>query len=150
MLFLVFQVGAARFALDATQIVEVLPPLRIEGHSSLAAGVVGFCNYRGAPVQVLDLCRLLTGETAPDLLSTRMLMVRAPNQTRALALLVPGATDTVRRDPAEFVPTGVSCAQGDWRGPVAPDAAGFLQRVDLEGLFRIASTPQVIDRKGVA
>jgi chemotaxis-related protein WspB len=135
---------------DATQIVEVLPPLRIERQSAVSAGIVGFCNYRGEPVQVLDLCRLLTGETAPDLLSTRMLMVRHPNEARSLALLVPGATDTVRRDPGEFLPTGMAGAQADWLGPVAPDAAGFLQRVDLEGLFRTASMPHVTDRKGVA
>jgi chemotaxis-related protein WspB len=135
MLFLVFRIGDARYALDVAHIVEVLPPLHIQRPSASAAGVAGFCNYRGKPVHVLDLSELLTGEAAPDLLSTRMLLVKASAGEQLLALLVPGATDTKRLNPAEFVHTGVESSHGDWLGPVLPHASGLFQRVQLEGLF---------------
>lgn len=140
MLFVVSQIGTVRYAMEAAQIVEVLPALDIAPVPSAKAPLVGVCNYHGDPVPVVDLCLLATSHAAPDLLSTRLLLVRDRRdpESRLLALLAPGVTDTVMRDPGEFVASGVAGA--DWLGPVAPDGGGFLQQILTRALIATFGT----------
>ena len=110
MLFLQFQLGKDRYALDSSQVVEVLPLLGIKQIPQAPAGVAGAFNYRGKPVPVIDLSELALGRPARLHMSTRIIIVRYPdgNGTQhLLGLIAEKATETVRRDPADFADSGV-------------------------------------------
>src|SRR5216683_1049398 len=98
MLFLLFELGTDRYALDALQIAEVLPLVAIKR--------IVLVHYPG-------------GDGA----------------THLLGLIVEKATQTVRHAPADFVASGITTADAPYLGPVATDARGLLQWIDVQTLL---------------
>src|SRR5580765_4358634 len=111
MLFLVFELGPERYALDVLQIAEVIPLLSLKPILQAPPAVAGIFNYRGAPVPVIDVSQLTLGRPAERRLSTRIVLVNYPDgegQTRLLGLIAERATQTVRHEATDFVTSGVS------------------------------------------
>jgi chemotaxis-related protein WspB len=133
MLFVLFQLGSDRYALEAALVVEVLPLVALKELPQAPVGVAGLVNYRGAAVPVIDLTALALGPPAVARVSTRLLIVRyAPAQggEHLLGLVAERATETLRRAPEDFQPTNVDSAALRWLGPVVRDRSGLIQRVD--------------------
>lgn len=142
MLFLVFQVGAHRYAIDAGQVAEVLPLVAITAIARAPEDVAGVLVYRGAPMPVVDLSQLLEGRPAARRLSTRIVVVHYPvgkdgaqGGTRLLGLIAEKATETIRREALDFVDSGVVNDRAPYLGAVAPDPRGMVQRVDIARLL---------------
>lgn len=138
MLFLVFHLGHDRFALDTARVAEVLPLVGVTPIPQAPAGVAGVFNYRGAPVPAIDLSQVTLGRPAHARLNTRMILVHYPDGaggTRLLGLIAEKVTETVRRDPADFVASGVRNDRAPYLGPVAADARGLLQWIHVEQLL---------------
>lgn len=123
MLFLHFQIGDDSFALAADGIVEILPLVALSRERDAAEGVAGSFDYRGRFVPVIDLSELELGRPARRRMSTRIIIARLPGDDDALVgLIAENATETLRRDPADFA-------------PFAPGPRGLVQRVELEDLL---------------
>jgi chemotaxis-related protein WspB len=138
MLFILFQLGRDCYALDAAQVVEVLPLVRMKKIPRAPAGVAGVFTYRGAPVPVLDLSELALGRPAHARLSTRLLLVHFPDATgtkRLLGLIAEKATETLRREPGDFVAAGVRSDGAPYLGPVAHDPRGLIQWIEVDKLL---------------
>lgn len=138
MLFLVFQLGAHRYAIDASQIAEVLPLVTITAIARAPEEVAGIFVYRGAPVPVIDLSQLFEGRPAERRLSTRVIVVHYPNgngDTRLLGLIAEKATGTIRREALDFVDSGVLNDRAPYLRSVATDPRGLVQRVDIARLL---------------
>lgn len=138
MLFIIFQLGDDRYAFDAGQIEEILPLVGIKPVPRSPHGVAGVFNYRGAPVPVIDLSELTLGRPAQRRLSTRIIVVHYANDNgdkRLLGLIAEKAMETIRRDTNEFVSTGVGSDRTLYLGPVAADAHGLLQWIDVKKLL---------------
>ena len=138
MLFLLFQLGNERYALDAGQVVAVLPRLGIKVIPHAPSAVAGLCQYRGVPVPVIDLSELALGRPSTNRLSTRIVLVQFPDTVSGLhllGLLAEGATETLRRDPEDFAATGVNVDAASWLGPVTADARGLIQRIEVQRLL---------------
>jgi chemotaxis-related protein WspB len=137
MLFLLFQLGEDRYALDTSRIAEVLPLVDITPIPQAPSGVAGLFNYRGVPVPVIDLSQLTIGRPAQRRLNTRIVLVHYPDGggTRLLGLIAEKVTETVRRDKADFVATGVTSDRVPYLGPVATDARGLMQWIEVESLL---------------
>lgn len=138
MLFLLIQLGNDRYALDSRQIVEVLPLLKIKDLPQSPAGVAGVMDYRGKPVPVLDLSELTMDRPSRLQLSTRIIVVELrddQNETRLLGLIAEHATETMRRDPADFVSFGVTNNETPYLGPVVVDSRGIVQWIEPSSLL---------------
>jgi len=138
MLFITFQLGDNRYAFDVSQIEEILPLVNIKPAPDAPNGVAGVINYRGAPVPVIDLSELTLGRPAQRRLSTRILVVHYATDRggkRLLGLIAEKALETVRRDTNEFFSTGVSSDRIVYLEPVATDAHGLLQWIDVKKLL---------------
>ena len=141
MLFLVFEVDGNRFALAASGIVQVLPAVRVSEVPGAPPGVAGVAVYAGSTVPVVDLTQLLAGRPSASHLDTRMIVVGYTDRRgdeRLLALLAEHATATIRRDPGDFLYSGVSPGAEKYLGPVATDDRGVVQLVDVPGLLPAA------------
>jgi chemotaxis-related protein WspB len=125
MLFLLFQLGEDRYALDTGRVVEVLPLVAITPIPKAPAGVAGLFNYHGRPVPAIDLSQLTMGRSARN----------RRGKTHLLGLIAEKVTETVRREPADFVASGVTTDRAPYLGPVATDARGVLQWIDVEWLL---------------
>jgi chemotaxis-related protein WspB len=145
MLFFLFRLGEDRYALDALQIAEILPLVGIKRIPLAPIGVVGLIDYHGAPAPLIDLGQLALGRPARQRLSTRIILVNYPDQegaTQLLGLLAERATEIMRRDPADFVASGVGNDAAPYLGPVAADAQGLVQWIQVDKLL----PPSVRDR----
>ncbi|WP_413794170.1 MULTISPECIES: chemotaxis protein CheW [unclassified Pseudomonas] len=138
-LFLVFCIGNERYALQAIDVVEVLPRLPLKPIARAPSWVAGVFAWRGAVVPVIDLSALTFGQSAEPRTSTRLVLVRyqgdAQQAGQVLGLILEQATDTVRCDPADFIPYGLDNRQAPYLGPVREDAHGLLQWVRVNDLL---------------
>lgn len=138
MLFLLFQLGNDHYALDAGQVAEVLPLVSLKQIPLAPPAVAGVFDFRGEPVPVVDLSQLALGRPAHRRLSTRIILAHysdAHGEPRLLGLIAEKVTETMRRDPSDFVTTGVDLDAAPYLGPVATDARGLIQRVDVDQLL---------------
>lgn len=138
MLFLLFQIGRDRYALEAAQVALVLPLARLKEVPGTPAWVLGLFNYDGQHVPVLDVSLLATGQAAASRLSTRLVLVHYTplGQTpQLLGLVVEKATDTLRCDPADFSDSGLSNQDARYLGRVLRRDDGLIQRINVQDLL---------------
>ncbi|MEQ2006060.1 MAG: chemotaxis protein CheW [Limisphaerales bacterium] len=136
MLFLVFQVGADRFALEAARVMEVLAMVELQKIVGAPAGTAGEFVYRGESVPVLDLCLLTLGRPSNLRLSTRVILLKhepQPGVTKPLGLIAEHATELAQKNLGEFTSVG--------DGLAAPDPRGRLRLLQLDKLL----TPELRD-----
>jgi len=138
-LFLLFRIGAHRYALEATQVAEVLPRLLLKPIAQAPHWVAGVFAHRGTVIPVIDLSALTFGQLAPACTSTRLILVhyRAhPDQApRLLGLVLEQATDTLRCAPQEFKAYGLDNRDAPYLGPVREDEQGLLQWISVPDLL---------------
>jgi chemotaxis-related protein WspB len=152
MLFLQCQIGDDRYALEASRVVEVLPLVKVQPMPHAPAAVAGVFTCRGAPVPLIDLSQLLLGRPAQRRLSTRIVLIEYPGAEATrhlLGLLAEKAIGTVVREAAEFSATGIRAQAAPYLGPVAVDAQGLLQWIELDQLLP-ASLRDVLFQPAVA
>lgn len=138
MLFLIFELGTDRYALDVRQVAEVLPLVAVKRVPRAPRSMNGLFNYRGGVVPAVDLSELTLGRPSSRRLSTRIVLVNYPDQagrTHLLGLIAERATQTARHDASEFVPSGITNAGAPYLGPVVTDASGLLQWIDVRTLL---------------
>jgi chemotaxis-related protein WspB len=138
MLFLLFQLGSDRYAIEAHRAVEVVPLLDLKRVPGAPPGVAGIFNYRGRPVPAIDLCALTLGRPAREELSTRIIVMRqddAQGRTQLIGVVAERATDLVRKDVGGGQAELGNGVQTGFLGPVLLDERGFLQLVRPDHLL---------------
>ncbi len=138
MLLLLFQIGETRYALDTAAVLEIVPRATLRPVLGAPPGVVGLLDYHAAPVPVLDLSALATGQPAPTRFSTRLILVQtaADGCRRVVGLLAERATTLLQRQQTDFAPTGLhNGASAPFLGPVTTDGEGFIHHVRVESLL---------------
>jgi chemotaxis-related protein WspB len=138
MLFLRFHIGEDAYALEATQVLRILPLVQIKRILGAARGVAGWFNYLGAPTPVLDLSELAIGQRAARRLSTRILLVNFPDKKgkeRCLGLIAERVTETFDCLPQQFLAAQVVSEPAPYLGPVVPIAGRLIQLVDVQSLL---------------
>ena len=138
MLLLLFEAQTGRYALDAHQVVEVLPLVTLQPVPHAPRGVAGVFNYRGTPLPVMDLSDLMIARPAVARLSTRIIVVRYPLETddpALIGLIAEHATDTIRRSSDDFVSSGITNDAAPYAGPVATDRDGMVQLIQVTALL---------------
>jgi len=138
MLFLIFELGKDRYALDVRHVAEVLPLVVTKQIPMTPRAMCGLFNYRGTPVPLIDLSELVLGRPAARRLSTRIVLVRYPDRdggTHLLGVIAERATQTASHEPSAFVASGITNGDAPYLGPVATDAHGLLQWIDVRSLL---------------
>ena len=138
MLFLLFRLGKDRYAIEAKQVVEVLPLLAAKQIPQAPPAVRGAFDFRGQPVPLLDLTQLALGHPVREQLSTRVVLVRHPDGRggqRLIGLVAEHVTETMRREPGEFRDPGVDSPEARWLGPVTPYEGGLVQWIQVDQLL---------------
>jgi chemotaxis-related protein WspB len=141
MLFLLFQIGQDRYGLEASQIVEIVPLVSLKKIPQAPKGVAGIFNYHGVLVPVVDLSEMATGHPAVPRLSTRLILVDYPLDARVrhvLGLMAEMVTETIHLDPVAFRNAGIDAPEAPFLGPVAKDARGLIQRIEVKEILPAA------------
>jgi chemotaxis-related protein WspB len=138
MLFLLFQLGDDRYAMDASRVVEVVPLLELKKLPRAPKSVAGIFNYRGQPVPALDLCRVATGQPAQERLSTRIIIIKYRHESGAdhlLGIIAENATQTLRKNPGDFIDSGLNIGSASYLGPILMDPNGAIQWINEQRLI---------------
>ena len=138
MLFLLFQLGNDRYALDSSRVVEVLPLLDLKKIPQAPRGVAGIFNYHGQPVPTVDLSELTLGRPAGERLSTRIILMNYSGddgKDHLLGLIAEHATEMIRRNKNDFTDAGVKLRAAPFLGPVLADDKGVVQLIHEEKLL---------------
>ncbi|OLT59824.1 chemotaxis protein CheW [Moorena bouillonii] len=138
MLMLIFYVGNDLYALDSSQVVEVIPRVNLRKIHQAPDYVAGLFNYRGAIVPVIDLCHLIQGTPSCSHLSTRIIMVNyiaKKNTHYCIGLMSERITETLNKPDTEWVDAGVKINDAPYLGEMIMDEKGMIQRIRLEYLL---------------
>lgn len=138
MLFLLFQSGSGRYALDTSRVVEVIPLLQLQKVPRAPRGVAGLFNYHGRPVPAVDLVEITQGRPADERLGTRIIVVNcadASGTDQLLGLIAEQAVGVFRRDAHECLPSGVNVSGAPFLGPVMTDEQGVIQWIHEQRLL---------------
>ncbi len=152
MLFLLFQLGKDRYALEASRVVEVVPLLALKKLPQAPPGVAGVFNYRGRPVPAVDLGALTVGQPASERFSTRIIIVNYPDDSGAnhlVGLIAEQATETLRRDAKEFADPGVKLGAAPYLGPILMDGNQAIQWVYERRLLPESVRELLFSERGV-
>ncbi len=138
MLFVTFQAGGNRYALEARRVIEVVPWAALRSVPDAPDTIAGLLNYRGLCVPVVDLCRLLSGGPCRRQWGARLILTpyrSRDGRERVVGLLAERVTETITREAADFAQSGLCAGPALEHGPLAAEADGFIQRVELERLL---------------
>jgi chemotaxis-related protein WspB len=138
MLFLLFQLGQDRYALQAGRVIEVLPLVELRKIPDAPRGVAGIFNYRGRPVPAVDLSELTLGQPADPRLSTRIIVINYPDEQgtlHPLGLIAERATEIIERDQRLFLDPGHKLGGAPYLGPVLMDGRGAIQWIHEQRLL---------------
>lgn len=138
MLYLVIQLGADRYAIDAAQVVEVLPLVNSKHLPGAPVGVAGVFDYHGEPVPLIDLAELVQRRPSRKWMNSRIILVNYRDKSgnaRLLGLLAEHATETMYRPEEDFIDMGVTLAGIPCLGSAVTDAAGMVQRIGIQSLL---------------
>lgn len=124
--------------MDTRQILEVLPLATLKQVPQAPAWLAGLLDYRGTPIPVVDVSALMLGRPAARHYGTRLVIVTyaaGAGEPVTLGLVAERATETIRREPEDFVPSGVEVQDARYLGPIARDERGLIQRIDVRDLL---------------
>lgn len=137
-LFLLFSIGADRYALQASDVAMVLPLAQCKALPGTPPWVRGLLSHGERHVPVIDLPMLAMGRPALIRVSTRLVLAHYAPPGRApqlLGLLLEQATDTLRCDPEDFLASGVSNEEARYLGPVMRHQGSLLQWIKVDELL---------------
>ena len=138
MLFLIFQLGKDRYALEANRVQEVLPLLELKRLAHAPRGVAGIFTLRGRPVPAIDLNELTFSQPARERLTTRIIVVQhtdANGVPQPLGLVAECVTQTLRKEPKDFINSGLTLTAAPYLGPLLMDEQGPIQWLHAEHLL---------------
>jgi chemotaxis-related protein WspB len=138
MLLLLFEIGNGRYALDANQIVEIVPLVKLQPIPITPDYVAGLMNYRGEATPVIDLNQLFDSVNHENLLSTRIIITKYPidgGDYRPLALIANNVTETVRTRLDQAPPTGVFMDKSLFDDETILETADMIQWFDIKKML---------------
>jgi len=138
MLSLMFQLDEDRYALDAAQIVEVLPLVTVKKTPRAPHGLAGYFNYRGGPVPLVDLAELMLGRPTRAHLSSRIILTSMSKKCelpQLIGLLAENVTEIIRREPSDLISSGIGRDGVSYLGPILTFAGDFVQCIQVDMLL---------------
>ena len=136
MLLLLVEAGGARYGIEASRIVEVIPAPVLRHLPGVPAYVAGVFSYYGHLLPVVDLSALLTGHAAQVLLSTRVIVLNIHPARAAepvlLGLLAEHATETLACNREEFQPVGIQRPEAPYAGNILVRPDGLIQELNVD------------------
>jgi chemotaxis-related protein WspB len=137
MLCLTFEVGENWYAIEAQEVIEIIPPVNLSVIPKAPDYFAGRFNYRGTIVPVLDLRSLMMGFPAKRLLSTRIIVVKykVGEETHSLGLLCEKVMDIIRIKIDELQTPGYITEETSYLGKLINLRKGIVQLVSVKDLL---------------
>lgn len=153
MLLLIFQIQSRWYALEASQVAEIIPRVHLREVPNAPDFVSGLLNYRGMIIPVIDLGTFLEGNAAAPYLSTRIMIIQYPTQSpleldtfqqqpktkprmQYLGLIAEKITETLDRSPSDILDPTLPTQPGHYLGGMLLDDRGMIQYLGIDKLVK--------------
>ena len=138
MQYVKFNLDEFRYVLSISDVVEIIPYVKLTPLPNLPYYLAGLCNYRGNSVPVIDLCSLFIERACNKKLSTRIIVVEvieSDSVKRMIGLMVEKATEIVKVEEDSFMDAGIYGNDLPYLGPVMADSTGLVSRIQPNEIF---------------
>ena len=138
MLLLLFEIGNGHYALDANQIIEIVPLVKLKNITATPDYVAGLMNYRGKGTPVIDLNQLMDSVSFEDVFSTRIIIIKYPVKElghKPLALIATNVTETASCKLTKPPVTGVFMEKSLYENEVLPETSEMIQWFDIYNML---------------
>lgn len=139
MLMLLFNLGQDRYAVETSQILEVISMVNLKKVPNVPDYVAGTFIYRGFIAPVIDLRKLIQGKSCRIRLSTRIIVMNSPgpndNKDQIRGLIVERLTENIRKQEAELADPGIKVNSAPYLGKIIKDKKGMIQCICTEHLW---------------
>ena len=138
MLILLFYAGKDLFAISSSYIVEVIPRVSFRKVHHVPEYVAGLFNYRGVILPVIDISQLIQGTPGRSHLSTRIIIVKYPNQKgepQYLGLMAERVTETLNISTTDIKDSSIRVDEAPYLSGTIIDEKRIIQCLQLEKLF---------------
>ena len=138
MQYVKFNLDEFRYVMSISDVVEIIPYVKLTPLPNLPGYLAGLCNYRGISVPVIDLCSLFLERPCNKKLSTRIIVVEvieSDSVKRMIGLMVEKATEIVKVEEDSFMDAGIYGNDLPYLGPVMADSTGLVSRIQPNEIF---------------
>ena len=136
MLLLVFHVKGDQFALDSSNIIEVIPLVKLQSLPMAPDYIAGIFNYRGKSVPVVDLCQYFKKKKYNRYFSTRIILVNLKDRDNyILGLIAEDVNDVIRQDENSFVESGMQLESSPFLGKLVMGENNLIQSIEPQNLI---------------
>lgn len=137
MLALLFSIGDVAYAVMCDRVREIVPMPELKPLPQAPPHFAGVFNYRGQIVPVVDLCKMVRGESCRARLSTRIILVEdptAPASGRIFGLMAEQVTETLRMADRKALDPTVRLPDAPYLGGILTKDGNMIQFIDLDRL----------------
>ena len=137
MLLLTFQIGKERYAVHATEVIEILPLTTIRSIPQAPAYIAGMLDYRHHILPVVDLVQLTKDRLHNKVLSSRIIVMNYPVATKnmSIGLIAEKVTDTINVADNTLSNTQIKLPSAHYLGDVLNESGGFIQLIEIKSIL---------------
>lgn len=138
MLLLTMNIGTQRYGLDAQDVVEVIPLVKLDHVPLVEACISGVFNYRGIPVPVIDLCTFFENRKCSNNLGSRIIITRIvmPDASiKAVGLLAECITEVIKCSAGDFIHSGIQSANAQFLQKIYQHKNEIIQIIDARKII---------------
>ncbi len=138
MQYVKFNLDEFRYVLSISDVVEIIPYVKLTALPNMPDYLAGLCNYRGYSVPVIDLSSLFLKRPCNKKLSTRIIVIEVlenSSENKMVGLMVEKATEIVKIEEDSFMDPGVYGNDLPYIGPVMADNLGLVSRIYPSEVF---------------
>lgn len=137
MLLLTFQIGNEHYAVNAIEIIEILPLTTIQSIQQAPRFIAGMLNYRQNIVPVVDLVQLINKRPHKKVLSSRIIVMNYPmgNKNKTIGIIAEKVTDTINADDDRISYSKISIPNADYLGKIQNQSGKFIQLIDIKSIL---------------
>ena len=138
MLYLQFYLDEYRYVLPTSDVVEIIPEIKLTPVPKVPEYIKGIVNYRGQSVPVIDLSSLYLDRPCSNKLSSRIILIMVNDnkgKDQIIGLLVEKATETIKVKKESFMESGIHSSDAPCLGPVISDERSFITLISPQEIF---------------
>jgi chemotaxis-related protein WspB len=140
MLLLTFRTGESLYAVDARQVVEVVPRVGVRPVPHAPDYLLGLLCYRGRVFPVVDFARLAGAPPSRDALSTRLIVAEFPSSgggVRRIGILAESVNQVIEARAGQVVLPGMDLDE-------APYLGRMIQLEEGQGLVQVVKPERML------
>jgi chemotaxis-related protein WspB len=149
MLILGLNIGNERYGIKASQVVEIIPSIKLKKIPLAEKAIKGIFDYRGTPTPVIDLCQLFEGLNCNNNLSTRIVIINyqtLANLSRPVGLVAEQVTTVMKCEAEKISTSGIKTRQNDFLGELVKFNNEMIQLIDTHHVLPDSIRNQLADK----